>query len=103
MMKSKRKFKLNGKLKGICHTNLIQNRRDTIYKMLGKKKDNDGKVPCFVCKEHVDYEDATLEHVTPQSLGGTDEMDNLSISHELCNKLRGNKTDYVFPYSEDEQ
>lgn len=62
-------------------------RRETIYRML--KKRHYGRVPCFCCGEHVDEDDATLEHVRPQSKGGTDAMGNLSISHRECNRKRG--------------
>lgn len=50
-----------------------------------------GYCPCFVCKLHVYKEDATLEHVVPLSLGGTNGADNLWISHLACNLKRGNK------------
>jgi 5-methylcytosine-specific restriction endonuclease McrA len=65
-----------------------RNRRETIYQMLSKM--HMGKVPCFVCGKHVRKEDATLEHILAKSKGGTDDMDNLSISHAMCNVKRGN-------------
>jgi len=52
-------------------------------------KQNNGSVPCFVCGKHVKIEDATLEHIKPQSKGGTDEMNNLAISHFRCNQKKG--------------
>lgn len=64
------------------------NRRETIYKMMLKRFG--GRCPCYVCGEHVSPHEATLEHILPVSKGGTDEMDNLSISHQACNKRRGN-------------
>lgn len=33
---------------------------------------------------------ATLEHVTPQSKGGTHDMENLKLSCPKCNSARGN-------------
>jgi 5-methylcytosine-specific restriction endonuclease McrA len=84
----KNKTYLNARVKGILHTNIKQNRRDTVYKMISKQ--NDGSVPCFVCHRHVDKKNATLEHVLPISKYGTDDMDNLSISHTQCNQRRGN-------------
>ena len=71
--------------------NLIAGRRETIYKMLSKR--HDGKVPCFVCGEHVIFERATAEHIIPKSKGGSDEISNLGISHRKCNKRRGNEDD----------
>jgi len=66
----------------------LASRRETLYKYLSKQ--NDGIVPCFVCKRHVNPSAATIEHKTPLSKGGSDEMDNLSISHWFCNTRRGN-------------
>ena len=49
---------------------------------------NEGKVPCFVCKKHVTRREATLEHVIPKSLGGEDDFHNFAISHSQCNHDR---------------
>lgn len=49
-----------------------------------------GWVPCFVCGRKVDRIEATLEHIKPRSLGGTDDYENLAISHGRCNARRGN-------------
>ena len=75
-------------IKNQLRSNIRKNRRETIYNMLQKRCT--GKVPCFVCGQHVDKKDATLEHKLPISKGGTDDMDNLAISHEKCNSKRGN-------------
>lgn len=64
-----------------------QSRRETIYKMTAKR--NAGTVPCFVCGNHVKRQHATLEHIIPLSKGGTDDMENLAISHNTCNNRRG--------------
>lgn len=34
--------------------------------------------------------DATIEHLIPRSRGGSNQLDNLSLSHEKCNQERGN-------------
>lgn len=68
--------------------NIRQTRRKTVYKITAKR--NGGRVPCFVCGDHVVPENATLEHIVPLSKGGTDDMENLAISHGLCNQRRGN-------------
>jgi 5-methylcytosine-specific restriction endonuclease McrA len=47
-----------------------------------------GQVPCWVCRQHVAPEDATLEHITPRSEGGNSHQANLAISHLLCNQQR---------------
>ncbi|ARB11536.1 HNH endonuclease [Pectobacterium phage vB_PatM_CB7] len=48
-------------------------------------------VNCYVCGQAITKESfATLEHIIPVSKGGTDNMDNLALSHQKCNQLRGN-------------
>ena len=61
-------------------------RRETLYKMISKR--SGGVVACFVCGRHVPPNRATLEHVVPRRDGGTDDMDNLAISHGWCNSNR---------------
>lgn len=79
--------RLGKHLRGQLAGHVRQNRRETIYKMTAKK--HAGKVPCFVCHDHVEKSDATLEHIVPRSRGGNDEMKNLAISHARCNNDRG--------------
>lgn len=73
--------------KGWRHSQIRKRRRQTLYRMLAKR--HAGRVPCFCCGEHVPIEQATLEHILPLSQGGTDDMDNLAISHAKCNHRRG--------------
>ena len=47
-----------------------------------------GVVPCWVCGEHVLPEAATLEHIRPLSEGGNSHVENLAISHAVCNHQR---------------
>lgn len=74
-------------MRGMLAANARKNKRRTLYRMIARK--NMGTVPCFCCGMHVDWQDATLEHIRPRSRGGSDEMSNLSISHRYCNKRRG--------------
>lgn len=60
--------------------------RDKIYKTVARQMH--GVVPCWVCGEHVLHAAATLEHIKPLSEGGNSHMENLAISHELCNNQR---------------
>ena len=60
--------------------------RGKIYKTVARQLH--GVVPCWVCGEHVLPEAATLEHIQPLSEGGNSHLDNLAISHELCNSQR---------------
>lgn len=68
-------------------TRLRKRRRDNLYSMLLTRW---GMVPCFVCQQHVEEVDVSLEHITPLSKGGTDVIANLAISHRDCNSRRGN-------------
>ncbi len=47
-----------------------------------------GTVPCWVCGKHVARDDATLEHIQPLSQGGNSHLENLAISHAVCNRTR---------------
>lgn len=60
--------------------------RDKIYKTVARQLH--GVVPCWVCGDHVLPPAATLEHITPLSEGGNSHVENLAISHELCNNQR---------------
>jgi ribosomal protein L39E len=86
MAKRNGKVRMSGGLKARLASTVRQNRRETVYKMLLRRQDC---VPCFVCTRHVEEHKASLEHVIPLAHGGTDDMENLSISHTLCNQFRG--------------
>ena len=60
--------------------------RDKIYKTVARQLH--GVVPCWVCKQHVAAQDATLEHIQPLSEGGNSHLENLAISHGVCNRGR---------------
>lgn len=52
---------------------------------------------CLLCREPLDptatplgLGGTTLEHVIPRSLGGTNDRDNLALSHWECNQARRN-------------
>ena len=36
---------------------------------------------------------ATLEHIIPRGLGGSDEPDNLAVACQRCNQLKGRRLD----------
>lgn len=52
---------------------------------------------CYWCREQMsqggpsDPKSATLDHVTPRSMGGAGSMDNLVAACRKCNNGRGNK------------
>ena len=60
--------------------------RDKIYKTVARQLH--GVVPCWVCRQPVAPDDATLEHIRPLSEGGNSHLENLAISHGLCNRQR---------------
>jgi 5-methylcytosine-specific restriction endonuclease McrA len=64
--------------------------RDKIYKTVARQLH--GTVPCWVCGHPVLPADATLEHIRPLSEGGNSHLENLAISHALCNQRRQKTT-----------
>ena len=48
-----------------------------------------GKVCCFNCGEPITAEASTREHIIPKSIGGSNRLWNLALSHSWCNKERG--------------
>ena len=60
--------------------------RDKIYKTVARQLH--GVVPCWVCGQPVLPAEATLEHMRPLSEGGNSHLENLAISHALCNQRR---------------
>ena len=64
--------------------------RDKIYKTVARQLH--GQVPCWVCGQHVEPVDASLEHMQPLSQGGSSHLDNLAISHARCNQRRHTAT-----------
>jgi len=69
--------------------------RDKIYKTVARQLH--GKVPCWVCGEHVLPAAATLEHIQPLSEGGNSHAENLAISHGVCNNQRHAKGPVAAP------
>ena len=60
--------------------------RDKIYQTVARQLH--GRVPCWVCGEHVPPEAASLEHMRPLGEGGSSHLENLAISHAACNQRR---------------
>ena len=51
-----------------------------------------GVLTCILCSKHIEFGDDSLEHLIPISRGGTNDYDNLGISHIKCNKKKYTKT-----------
>ena len=47
---------------------------------------------CAGCKVSFQFRNLTVDHVTPQSHGGTDHMDNLQLLCGACNSMKGTGT-----------
>lgn len=54
--------------------------------------ERDGLV-CKLCQLAVDAGDVHLDHIVPFSLGGPTTVDNLRVTHAVCNLRRGNRTE----------
>lgn len=65
-----------------------ENYRGVIKKILW---DRDGE-QCGICGEVVAFDEATIDHVQPQSRGGSWEVTNLQLAHSLCNAVKNNRT-----------
>ena len=68
--------------------------RHALHRIL---EDKDGGL-CAVCFEPIDLtlsgrhaDGPTVEHIIPRSRGGSDELENLALSHWRCNKGRGTR------------
>lgn len=64
----------------------LRHTRVKIYQTVARQLH--GTVPCWVCGEHVEPEAATLEHIQPLGEGGNSHLENLAISHAVCNGQR---------------
>lgn len=45
---------------------------------------------CELCGKRLLFQDMTLDHIVPLSMGGKDEMENLQSSCSLCNQFKSN-------------
>ena len=59
------------------------NRRDIYNKYDGH---------CAYCGKKIEYDDMTIDHLTAQSKGGTNELDNTIPSCQLCNNQKADRT-----------
>jgi len=61
--------------------------RDTIQSLI----ERDGII-CYLCDNAMLPNDMTIDHVSPLSRGGLDEMTNYKLVHNKCNVDKGNMT-----------
>lgn len=48
---------------------------------------------CCICGKPLEYNEMTVDHITPVSRGGKNVKSNLRCTCEECNQIKGNKTD----------
>ena len=46
---------------------------------------------CGGCRSHFQFKTLTMDHVVPQSKGGTDHLENLQLLCAYCNSVKGNR------------
>lgn len=44
---------------------------------------------CQLCGRRITFDDATVDHIIPKAMGGTNEISNLQIACWSCNQLKG--------------
>ena len=52
-----------------------------------------GTLTCYLCLLPIEFGQDSLEHKTPLTRGGTNEYNNLDVSHRSCNSKKCNKTE----------
>lgn len=57
---------------------------------------NEGDQDCYLCGCSISQFDFHIEHKTPLSRGGSNEIDNIGISCMTCNVRKGNRTEEEF-------
>ncbi len=51
---------------------------------------------CAGCQHHFPFRNFTVDHIVPQSKGGTDHMDNLQLLCNACNSTKGTMDQAAF-------
>lgn len=47
---------------------------------------------CAYCERELTFENATIDHVTPRSKGGSNHRSNSVLSCETCNRIKAGRT-----------
>lgn len=73
---------------------------NSIREIVGER----AKYLCEYCHspEFVNTDRFTVDHLIPQSLGGSDELENLALSCRRCNERRYNFTSGIDPKTQEE-
>ena len=51
---------------------------------------------CNGCEIHFPFRNLTVDHIVPQSKGGTDHIDNLQLLCGACNSMKGTRSQAEF-------
>ena len=51
---------------------------------------------CIGCKIMFPFKNMTIDHIVPQSKGGSDHIDNLQLLCNACNSMKGSKSQEEF-------
>lgn len=73
--------------------------RDTFF---NNNASNNGWYHCEYCGDGLRKNEVTVDHVIPQSHGGSDDPDNLVAACRHCNSQKGDKDDADYEYWLDE-
>lgn len=71
----------------------VSNGRVKFPKEIRKMLYNNADGRCVLCGRKIAYEDMSLDHITPLSMGGEDDINNLQSTCESCNQFKGS----IFP------
>lgn len=52
---------------------------------------------CQLCLLPVPNNEVSIDHILPQSKGGSCDMNNLQLAHSYCNSYKSNRTDFISP------
>ncbi len=63
-----------------------KNYRQNAHVLYGQQEGN-----CAGCREHFPFKVFDVDHLIPQSKGGTDHIDNLQLLCSHCNRMKGNR------------
>ena len=94
MNKNKINWRSRGKLKQQKLTNSINNKKKYLIKRFGN-----ACVYCGYIFKETKMRRPTVDHLMPKSRGGTDDLENLVISCEPCNKEKKDQLPLFYLHS----
>lgn len=75
----------NKKTRKLSHTYSSKKRRENLRKYLFARDSINGVLTCSHCSKPLDLSEASIDHIIPISLGGTNKRANLRFLHKKCN------------------